>query len=224
VASAFARLADTARHARRYRDLARFLACVVFYQAGVQAVIALAAIYAQQAMGFSMTETIVLILVVNVTAAAGAFAFGYVQDRLGHVPTVALTLAGWIVMIVLAWAATDRTTFWIAANLAGVCLGSSQSASRALVGYLSPSAHRAEFFGLWGLAVKLSSILGPVTYGIATWLSGGDHRRAMLITGAYFVAGLAILVTVDTRRGRIAALRADRTERAALRATASAAS
>jgi UMF1 family MFS transporter len=210
VASAFARLADTARHARRYRDLARFLACLVFYQAGVQAVVALAAIYAQEAMGFDTAETIVLILAVNVTAALGAFGFGYVQDRLGHVPTVALTLVGWIVMIVLAWWATDRTTFWIAANLAGICLGSSQSAGRALVGYLSPPAHRAEFFGLWGLAVKLSSILGPVTYGLATWLSGGDHRRAMLITGLYFLVGLGILATVNTRRGRVAALRAER--------------
>jgi MFS-type transporter involved in bile tolerance (Atg22 family) len=51
------------------------------------------------------------------------------------------------------------------ANLVGVCMGSSQSAGRALVGYLSPPAHTAEFFGLWGLTVKLSAILGPVTYG-----------------------------------------------------------
>ncbi len=224
VAGAFARLADTARHARSYRDLARFLVCVVFYQAGVQAVVTLAAIYAEQAMGFGTTEIIVLILVVNLTAALGAFAFGYVQDRLGHVPTIALTLAGWILMIALAWWATDRATFWVAANLAGVCLGSSQSASRALVGYLSPAAHRAEFFGLWGLAVKLSSILGPVTYGMATWLSDGDHRRAMLITGTYFVVGLAVLAGVNVRRGRLAALRADRTERRAVPATASAAS
>jgi UMF1 family MFS transporter len=224
VASAFARLADTARHARRYRDLARFLGCLVFYQAGVQAVVTLAAIYAQEAMGFDTAETIVLILAVNLTAALGAFAFGYVQDRLGHVPTVALTLAGWIVMIVLAWWATDRTTFWIAANLAGICLGSSQSAGRALVGYLSPPAHRAEFFGLWGLAVKLSSILGPVTYGLATWLSDGDHRRAMLITGLYFLIGLGILATVNTRRGRIAALRAERAERRTRGGTAATAS
>jgi UMF1 family MFS transporter len=222
VSSAFARLADTAHHARRYRDLARFLVCLTFYQAGVQAVITLAAIFAQQAMGFTTQETIVLILVVNLTAAAGAFGFGYLQDRIGHVPTIALTLVGWIGMVVLAWWATDRATFWVAANLAGICLGSSQSASRALVGYLSPAAHRAEFFGLWGLAVKLSSILGPVTYGLATWLSDGDHRKAMLITGAYFVIGLAILAGVNVRRGRLAGLRADRTSRSG--ATASGAS
>jgi len=94
--AAFARLAQTVRQATRYRDLARFLVCIVFYQAGIQTVIALAAIYAEQALGFTTKDTITLILVVNVTAAVGAFAFGNIQDRLGHVRTIALTLVLWI--------------------------------------------------------------------------------------------------------------------------------
>ncbi|MCI3951754.1 MAG: melB, partial [Burkholderiales bacterium] len=74
------------------------------------------------------------------------------------------------------------------------------------VGYLSPPARAAEFFGLWGLAVKLSSILGPVTYGVVTWVSGGDHRTAILVTGSYFLVGMALVAGVDTARGRRAAL------------------
>jgi UMF1 family MFS transporter len=207
VADAFARLGQTLAHAHRFRDLWRFLVCLVFYQAGIQAVVALAAVYAQQAMGFDTRQTLLLILVVNVTAALGALAFGQIQDRIGHVPTIALTLAGWMLMVGLAWAARGEAMFWAAANVAGLCLGSSQSAGRALVGYLTPAGRRAEFFGLWGLAVKLSSVLGPVTYGLVTWLSGGDHRLAILITGSYFLVGLGILLAVDVRRGRETALR-----------------
>ncbi len=204
---AFRRVADSLTHARQYRDLFRFLVCIVFYQAGIQAVIALAAIYAQQAMGFDTRQTIQLILVVNVTAAIGALAFGYIQDRIGHKRAVGATLLGWLVMVMLASTAVDPGRFWLAANVAGLCLGASQSAGRAFVGYLSPTTHRAEFFGLWGLAVKLSSILGPMTYGAAVWASGGNHRLAMLFTGAYFLIGLAVLLGVDVRRGRRAALR-----------------
>jgi len=204
--AAYARVLDTFRQAARYRDLSRFLLCIVFYQAGIQTVIALAAIYAQQALGFTTRDTIALILVVNVTAAVGAFAFGYVQDRIGHVPTIAITLAGWIVMVLVAWASQGRESFWFAANLAGVCLGSSQSAGRALVGYLAPEDRHAEFFGLWGLAVKLSSVLGPLTYGAVTWMSGGNHRLAILVTGGFFVVGLALLFGVNVQRGRSAAL------------------
>lgn len=206
VTGAFARVAQTLREARRYADLWRFLLCVVFYQAGIQTVVALAAVYAQQVMGFTTRETLVLILVVNITAAAGAFAFGQWQDRIGHVRTIVLTLVGWLVTVVLAWAAEEPILFWVAANLVGICLGASQSAGRALVGYLSPPARTAEFFGLWGLAVKLSSILGPLTYGLVTWLTAGDHRLAILVTGTYFVIGLLIISGLDVARGRAAAL------------------
>lgn len=200
------RLRQTLHHARYYIDLRRFLTCMVIYQAGIQAVIALAAIYAQQAMGFSMQDTVLLIFVVNITAAIGAFAFGYIQDRIGHVATIAITLVGWIVMIGLAWAAQGALLFWIAANIAGLCLGASQSAGRAFVGVLSPPDRRGEFFGLWGLAGRLSAIVGPLTYGVASWLSQGDHRLAMLITGSYFVVGLLLLAGIDAERGRRAAL------------------
>ena len=206
---AVARLAGTLHQVREFRDLLRFLACLVFYQAGIQTVITLAAIYAQQVMHFDTGDTMFLVLVVNVTASVGALAFGSVQDRIGHIPTIALTLCGWLLMVLLAWSAESRSTFWLAANVAGLCLGASQSAGRALVGFFSPSARRAEFFGLWGLAVKLSSIVGPITYGAVSWISSGDHRLAMLITSGYFVIGLAILMSIDVRRGREAALQSD---------------
>jgi len=144
------RVVQTLRQARHYRDLWQFLVCIVFYQAGIQAVIALAAIYAQEAMKFTSQQTIVLVLVVNITAAAGAFGFGYLQDAIGHVKSMYLVLIGWIIMIALAYFAESTEMFWVAANLAGLCMGAAQAAGRAIVGYLSPPARTAEFFGLWG--------------------------------------------------------------------------
>jgi MFS transporter, UMF1 family len=200
------RVTQTLREAGKYGDLRRFLLCIVFYQAGITAVVSLAAIYAEQVMKFTMQQTITLILVVNVTAAAGAFAFGYVQDAIGHARAVAVTLVGWIVMVCLAGFSQDVKSFWVAANLAGLCMGSSQAAGRAIVGYLAPPARLAEFFGLWGLAVKAASIVGPLTYGAVTWLFGGNHRLAIFATGVYFVVGLLLLKGLDVERGRRQAL------------------
>jgi MFS transporter, UMF1 family len=192
---ALARVGQTLSHARQY-------------QSGVQIVIALSAIYAQQAMSFTTQDTIVLVLLVNITASLGAFFFGQWQDRLGHRKTLAFTLLGWCSMVAIAYLTTDRVGFWIAANIAGLCMGASQSAGRALVGYLAPENRHAEFFGLWGLAVKLASIIGPLTYGAITWFTGNDHRSAMLFTGVFFVLGLVVLKSVDPERGRRAALAA----------------
>jgi UMF1 family MFS transporter len=200
--AALARLMETARSARRYRDLLLVFLCGVFYQAGVATVIALAAIYAEQVMGFKTQDTILLVLVVNVTAAIGAFGFGYAQDRVGKVVALRLTIVGWVAMTVVAYFSHTPATFWVAANLAGLCMGSSQSAGRALVAFLSPEGRSAEFFGLWGVAVRLAAILGPLTYGVVTWVTGGNHRLAILLTGAFFIAALIVLAFVNERRGR----------------------
>lgn len=194
-------LRHTWREARRFRDFVALLACAVAYQAGISVVIALAAVYAEQVMKFQQTQTMLLIFVVNIAAAAGAFAWGYVQDRIGHRPALGLTLVGWIVMVALAAVATGPGLFWVSATIAGLCMGSSQSAGRALAGVFSPEAQRAEFFGLWTFATRLSAIVGPMTYGLVTWLSSGNHRLAIASTGLFFVAGLVLLAQVDVRRG-----------------------
>ena len=199
------RLWQTLRQIDRYRDFGWLMLCGLLYQAGLSVVVALAAIYAQQVMRFDTAQTMLLVLVVNVTAALGAFAFGYVQDAVGHRRALALTIWGWVAMVALAAGTTGTTGFWIAANIAGLCMGSSQSAGRAMVGLFAPRARLAEFYSLWNAAVWLSAILGPVTYGLVTWVTDNDHRLAMMITGLYFVAGLLVLARVDVARGRAAA-------------------
>jgi len=205
VLAGLRRVADTLRHAHQFRDLFRFLLALTVYYCGINTVVVLAAVYAQEAMGFKMQETILLILVVNITAALGALGFGLVQDRLGSVRTLAATLIVWVVALVLAFFTETRAGFWVVANLVGIALGSSQSAGRALVGQFSPPRRTAEFFGLWGLAGKLAAVIGPIAYGLVTWLSSGNHRLALLSTTVFFVVGLALLATVDERRGRAVA-------------------
>jgi len=111
-------------------------------------------------------------------------------------------------VVVVAGLSQSSASFWVAANLAGLCMGSAQAAGRAIVGYLAPPTRLAEFFGLWGLAMKAASIFGPLTYGAVTWAFAGNHRLAIFATGLYFVVGLLSLRGVDVERGRRAALSA----------------
>ena len=41
---------------------------------------------------------------------------------------------------------------------------------------------------MWG-----ANILGPITYGLVTWLTNVDQRTAILVTTLYFVFGLIVL-------------------------------
>jgi UMF1 family MFS transporter len=125
------------------------------------------------------------------------------------VRTLAITLMVWVLALVTAYFTETRAAFWVVANLVGISLGSSQSAGRALVGQFSPPERAAEFFGLWGLAGKLAAVIGPLVYGLVTFLSHGNHRLALLSTCVFFITGLLMLFTIDERRGRAAAIHPD---------------
>ncbi|MCW5671243.1 MAG: MFS transporter [Hydrogenophaga sp.] len=196
----------TFQQARRYRDFMWLLACVAAYQGGVAVAITLAAIYAEQVIGFVQQETMVLIFVLNIAAALGALAFGYWQDRLGHKLALGITLVGWVATCIIAALTTTKGGFWYAAAIAGVCMGASQSSGRAMAGMLAPPAQLAEFFGLWTFATRVASIIGPLSYGAITWMTGGNQRLAIGFTAVLFVAGLALLMPVNMQRGRAAAM------------------
>lgn len=199
----FAQLRQAWRETRNdFPDFRRLLMCIACYQAGITVVITLSAVYATEVMGFDMQQTMLLVFLVNVAAAAGAFGFGYLQDRIGHQRALGLTLVGWVGMVLLAASAQTLPVFWAAAALAGLCMGTSQSAGRAMVGVLAPAHRPAEFFALWTFAVQLAAVVGPLTYGVLVWATQGSHRTALLVTGLFFLAGLWLLRRMDFDRGQ----------------------
>jgi MFS transporter, UMF1 family len=199
-------LQRTFKQARRFEDFMWLLLCAIFYQGGVAVAITLAAIYAETEIGFKQQETMVLIFVLNLAAAGGAFAWGYLQDRIGHKVALGSTLIGWIITCVIAAVTTTKGGFWWAAAIAGLCMGSSQSAGRAMAGMFAPQKQLAEFYGLWTFAIRLASIIGPLTYGAIAWATGGNQRLALGSTTVLFIAGLIVLQKVNVQRGREAAL------------------
>jgi UMF1 family MFS transporter len=197
----FARLGHTLKEVRQFRDLRQLLLTITVYQAGVITVIVLAAVYAQEVMGFDTQQLLILIMVVNITSAVGAFLFGFFQDRIGSVRALILSLSIWILAVGLACFAEEPRDLWIVGNLVGLAMGASQSIGRALVGQFTPVVRTGEFFGLWGLANRLSALIGPMSYGLVNYFTGGDHRLALLSTLAFFVVGLLLLRGVDEQRG-----------------------
>ena len=194
-----ASLIETFKSLPRHKNFAWLVASGLSFQGGIAVVVTLAAVYADQAMSFTPDETILLVLLVNITAAIGAFAFGYVEDRIGHKNALIVTLFIWIAMVGVAYFAQTKPVFWIAANLAGIAMGSSQSAGRALVGVLAPPKDRAAFYSFWNMALWVANIIGPMTYGYITWLTDNDQRLALLCTGLFFVVGLILLLPMQLK-------------------------
>ncbi len=197
----WARMRDTLGHLRDYRQTGRFLLAYFLYSDGINTVISYGGIYASITLGFSMTQVILFFALVQFAAFPGAWLFGVLTDRWGARPTIEATLALWTLMCVGAFLSRSVAVFYLVGLLAGVAMGSSQAASRALMAALTPADHEAEFYGFYGLSGKFSAVLGPLAFGAISTLTG-SQRWAVLSVALFFLTGWALLRRVDVTAGR----------------------
>lgn len=212
------RVRSTLKHIQRRHDLAVLLGSVFFSMSGIYIVITYAFIYGAQVIGWDENVRVLMFVLVQLTAAAGALGFGFIQDRFGALRTYRLTLMMWIVAIVLiygtpllstqlkrqvGWDWQAQHIFLLVGCVAGLSLGSCQSATRTLVGLFSPPTRAAEFFGFWGLSMKLAGFIGVLGVGLLQLLVG--LQTSILFCGVLFAAALVVSYRVDESRGRATA-------------------
>lgn len=200
VRHGFQRLGETLRHARRYREAVKLLIARMIYNDGLTTIIAMASIYAGAVLGMSLEQVLLMGIALNVAAGLGALAFGYVDDRIGGKRTIAISLVLLIAAGIIGVTTRSVAGFWVAATLIGLMMGPNQSASRSLLSKLVPDHKQAEFFGLFSFSGKLSSLFGPLVYGMVVGRTG-DHRLAMASIIVFFVVGLAVLTKVREAEG-----------------------
>jgi UMF1 family MFS transporter len=185
----------TITHLKNYKNLAIFLLAYFFYIEGVNTVIFFSGIYASTTLGFTETELLIFFLTVQTTAILGSVIFGIISDALGQKNTIMITLAMWMITVILAYFIYDKTGFYIVGLIAGAAMGSSQSTSRSLMTKLTPAEKKTEFFGFYSFFGKSSAVVGPLVFGLVSYLTG-NQRTAILTVGIFFIIGMIILSKV----------------------------
>ena len=183
-----------ARDLPRHRELLKFLVSFFFYMSGLGAVVAFAAIYSEQVLGFTAAQNLLLFASLQISSAIGALLFGWWQDRAGSINMLTGALVLWCLVALGAYFCQTKEVFFVVGNLAGLAIGSCQAGSRAVVSLLAPRGRAAEFFGFWGVFGKLAAVVGPLFMGVLADVSG--LRVAVVSTLVFFVAGLIVLRTV----------------------------
>jgi UMF1 family MFS transporter len=165
-------------------QLRNFLLAFFFYIDGVLTIIAYAGVVAAETFGFGQEESIVLFLIVQFSALAGSLAMARPTDTLGPKRVLNGVLILWMAIAVIA----------------GIGLGTVQAASRALMSSLIPDGKEAEMFGFYALCGKSSSVMGPLLFGGAAYLAGGNQRPGFLLLTGLFLVGFILLQRVEDPR------------------------
>ena len=216
----FRQLSATFRQARHFRQFIKFMIAFLIYNDGIIMALDFAAILGAVLFGFDQQKLILMVIVVQVTSIVGAHFFGLMAQRMSGKKSLIVSLLLMLVAIFWLYFAQSAIEFWFIASLAGFALTGVQSVSRAMVGILSPPGQSAEFYGLFAVSGRTSSFIGPTIYGwlalaTAHWYEGqgmaalaaeqAGQRIAVLSIAIFLGVGLVLLLTVNERKGRMAA-------------------
>ncbi|MGL5810066.1 MAG: MFS transporter [Nocardioides sp.] len=202
VRQSFGQLAATLRELRRYPVAVTFLLAYLFFNDGIQTVIASASTYGAETLGFGQTVLIATILIVQFVAFGGALSFGKAAARYGARTTILGGLAGWIAIVTIALVlpAGQIALFLVLAVAIGIVLGGTQALARSYFSLLIPRGREAEFFSFYHAVDRGTSWLGTLVFGLIYQLTG-SYRPAVFALVVFFVIGGALLLKVDTAKG-----------------------
>lgn len=176
----FKRIAATLARARHYREYLKFLVAFIFFNDAVMIALNFAAIIGAVLYGFEQEQLIVLIILVQVANVAGAWFFGQLTDQLHAKGAIMVSLA--VMAIAVIWMQVNETPamFYLIASLAGFAMAGLQAVSRTMVAKLTPAGQAGEFYGLFAVAGRTSSMVGPAIFGwIAADMAGAYVREGL---------------------------------------------
>jgi MFS transporter, UMF1 family len=205
---AVGRVSQTVKHIRRYRMLVIFLIGFLFYNDGIQTVIAQAGLFAEKDLGFKTEELLLLILAFQFISLFGALIDSVLTDRIGQKRALMIYLGVWVASLGTAYFVTEKIHFWLLSIPLGLVMGGAQTVSRSIMAMMTPPKQNAEFFGFFNFSGRATSWMGNVTFAEVIYRTG-SARYAVMSLFVFFVIGWGFAACVNVARGREEALVAE---------------
>jgi UMF1 family MFS transporter len=202
LARSFGQLGATLREMRAYPVALTFLVAYLFFNDGIQTVIASASTYGIEELGFETGTVLAVYLVVQFVAVFGALAFGRAAGHFGGKPVILAGLVIWMLIVTVALFLPEEefVPFLALAVAIGVVLGGTQALARSYFSLLIPRGKEAEYFSFYHAMERGTSWFGTLVFGLVYQLTG-SYRPAVFALVAFFAIGGALLLRVDTARG-----------------------
>ena len=191
---AFRTLKNTLVNAAQYHVLLKFIGIHFLILDVVNTVIAFIAVYANKVIGFTDSQIATFLILSTTFAMLGSWLIGQQVKYKGTVPSYWTVLCLWLAALTLIVVSPVESLFWVVGPLAGMGMGGVWVVSRTIVVELSPPEKVGEFFGIYGLAGKMASIVGPLIWGSVVWLF--QDTQTLKYRAAIFSLLLITIITL----------------------------
>lgn len=193
LGTAFRTLKQTFMEIKKYKNLFHFILIHFLILDVVNTVIAFMSVYANKVIGFNDVQITTFLISSTTAAMIGSFIIGWLVKFKGSIWSYWLVLGLWAVGLLIGVTSQTEAMFWVVGPLAGMGMGGVWVVSRALIVELSPPEKIGEFFGLYGLAGKMASIIGPLLWGSIVYLL--ETTQTLKYRAALFSLFLITLIT-----------------------------
>ena len=196
IKAPFINLLSTCQEIRKHKNLAIFLLSRLFYTDGINAIFAVAAIYATLVFDMNTEQIIILAIGTNIAAGVGASTLCFLEHYIGSRKIILVSLISMTGISLTILAISDATLFIILAMSLSVFFGPVQSASRVYFAKAIPDTKTYEFFGFYSFAGKVSAFIGPILFGTVSF-AFSSPQAGMASVLILFVIGFFIMLKVQ---------------------------
>ena len=180
------------------RSLGQILVGAMLVLGAVQTAISQFSSLALEEFHLDATALVRLVLLVQVIALPGALFIGWLSVRVSRRGSLFLCLAGWAIVLLLAWIVRTPAEVTALAVLLALVLGGLQSALRATVSSLTRAGRSGVTIGLLQVGTKLAGFLASVLFG-SVYAATGHPRSGLIVLLVQLLIGAWILLKLTGR-------------------------
>ena len=201
---------------KHYSNIAIYLLARMLFNDGMVGVLIFGGVYAAGNFGWETITLLIFGLTTSVSAMIGAYIGGLLDDHLGSMRTLKVSIIMSALILVVLTSITPDTLFFVIpvsveavwsspyfSTLAELTyLGTNQifalffvtglSASRTLMAKLSPPEMATQFFGLYGLSGSVTAFLAPLLVAVVTDITQSQRFGFASLVSLILLGGLML--------------------------------
>ncbi|KAJ3105971.1 Autophagy protein 22 [Physocladia obscura] len=173
--------------------------------------VSVSVIWAQNQLGFTTTQVLILAAEVPFLALIGSYSWNQLQTYFKINSKRMVVIINCIYILIPLWGCLSfipsspigyksKIELFVAAGIHGLLLGAAQSSCRSLFAQLLPAGEESQFFSLYEITDKGSAWVGPLV--IASIDDSGSNKAfAFVFLLAQFVVSLILYLCINLEKG-----------------------
>jgi UMF1 family MFS transporter len=201
----FKELSDVWGEIRLIKPLKRYLQSFFVISMGVQTIMTMAVVFAEDVV-FSHTDDksglIIAVLIIQFIAIPGAYLFNVMSGKIGNIKTLTIAAVIWIIACFFAYQYVKTPTyFYMLAGVVGFVMGGTQALARSTYSkYLPETEDTASFFSFYDVTEKIAMVIGIFLFGFVEDMTGDITKSILFLIIVFALAVVSLMMVPKDKK------------------------